>query len=53
MAITKSQLENLIYRKWETGTTPVTNLRQPDESEKEYMDNVVSELLGYILAKHS
>jgi hypothetical protein len=53
MAITKSQVENLIYRKHEIGTTHVSNLRQPDESEKEFMDNVVSELLGYVLAKHS
>jgi hypothetical protein len=53
MAISKSELENLIYRKYEIGTAHVSNLRQPDASEKEFMDNVVSELLGYVLAKHS
>ena len=27
MAITKSQLENLIYRKHEIGSTPISDLR--------------------------
>lgn len=53
MAITKTQLENLIYRKKEIGTVNVQNLRQPSTSEKTNMNNIVSELMGYILTKHS
>jgi hypothetical protein len=53
MAITKSQLENLIYRKYEIGSAPISDLRQPSASEKTTMNNIVNELMGYILTKHS
>ena len=53
MASTKSQLENLIYRKHEIGSVPISDLRQPSASEKTTMNNIVNELMGYILTKHS
>jgi len=53
MAISKSELENLIYKKKEIGTKIVNNLSQPSTSEKNQINSIVDELMGYILTKHS
>ena len=49
MAISKSELENLIYKKKSIGTKIVSDLRQPAPAEKTSINNIVEELMGYIL----
>jgi hypothetical protein len=53
MAISKSELENLIYIKRSIGQSNGVSVPQPSTSEKTEVNNIVDELLGYILAKHS
>jgi len=53
MAISKSELENLIYIKTPIGQSNGVTVPQPSASEKTQVNNIVDELLGYILTKHS
>jgi hypothetical protein len=53
MAISKLELQNLIYKKKSIGTEIVSDLRQPSPAEKTSINNIVEELMGYILTKHS
>jgi len=54
MAITKAELENLIYLKRRMGSRRhLLNVPQPTTEEKTEVNNVVDELMGYILTKHS
>jgi len=54
MAISKSELKNSIYLSRSIGSGGhLSNVPQPSTAEKTQVNNIVDELLGYILTKHS
>lgn len=52
MALTEQELENSVYRKKSIGT-PVTNYRNITTSELNECNTTISNLMSYILSKHS
>ena len=53
MAVSKSSIPGITYRKQQVLTKVQSNLRQPSTAEKNTVNGIVDDLMGYILAKHS